>query len=169
MRKHRDLDITKYSGVSEYEGVYTFPLWNLSGQLVGYQQYRPDAEKGRMENPRDMRYFTYLPKNTNTAWGLETLNPKQLHLLVVEGIFDAVKLHNAGINALAVLANDPKPLKRWLDTLGYLIVPVCDGDEAGKKLASLTNCAKVEQLPAGFDVGDMSGNCVDELFGRYAR
>jgi hypothetical protein len=167
--KHRELDLTKYSGVSVHNNVYTFPLWNLLGQMVGYQQYRPDMGKGRTTNPKDMRYYTYLPKHTNTAWGLETLNTKKPYLLVVEGVFDAVKLHNAGVNALAVLANDPKPLKRWLDTLGYLIVPVCDGDAAGKKLAKLTNCDKVEYLPEGFDVGDMSGMCVEEVFGKYAK
>ena len=83
----RELNPSLYSGVTEHNNVYTFPLWNLSGQLVGY--------------------FTYLPKSTNTAWGLELLNPEKPYLLVVEGVFDAVKLHNLGVNALAVLANDP--------------------------------------------------------------
>lgn len=40
------------------EQVATFYLWNLSGQLVGYQQYRPDAPKHHAE-PKLARYFTY--------------------------------------------------------------------------------------------------------------
>jgi len=163
---HRDLDVSKYSGVV---AVYTFPLWNLMGQMVGYQQYRPDADKERKLNPKDMRYYTYLPSNTNTAWGLETLNPRKVNLLVVEGIFDAVKLHNAGCNALAVLANNPRPLKSWLHTLGYNIVPVCEGDKAGRMLASLATGDIVEYLPEGVDVGDMTAEQVTERFGKYAK
>lgn len=166
---HRELDITKYSGIVEKEGVFTFPLWNLSGQMVGYQQYRPDADKGRKDNPKDMRYYTYLThKKTNTAWGLEVLNPKNPYLLVVEGVFDAVKLHNADINAVAVLANDPLPLKSWLWSLGYFIVPVCDGDKAGRKLAKMANTLMVEYLPEGKDVGDLTIIEVLERFGKYA-
>lgn len=163
---HRDLDVTKYSGVSIHDDVYTFPLWNLSGQLVGYQQYRPDAGKERLPNPRDMRYFTYLPKSTNTAWGLETLDPKKRVLFLVEGVFDAVKLHNAGFNALALLTNNPKPLKPWLHSLGYYLISVCEGDEAGKKLATVGH--EAIYLPEGFDVGDMSSRCVKQFFQEIA-
>ena len=134
--------------------------------MVGYQQYRPEADKERKENPRDMRYFTYLPKTTNTAWGLENLDFSKPYLLVVEGIFDAVKLHNAGINALAVLANNPKPLKSWLHTLGYTIIPVCEGDKAGRMLAKLGD-GVIEYLPEGVDVGDMTAEEVQERFGKY--
>lgn len=165
--KHRGLDLTLYSGVWVHDDVYTFGLWNLAGQLVGYQQYRPQAGKERYPNPKDMRYYTYLPSKSNTAWGLELLNPKQRYLLLVEGIFDAVKLHNLGVNCLAVLANNPKPLKSWLQSLGYILVPVCEGDKAGRKLASLASTSVVEYLPEGVDVGDMTQEEVNERFSRY--
>lgn len=47
--KQRSLNPNLYSGVwlGEEENTVTFGMWNLSGQLVGFQQYRPLAGKGR--------------------------------------------------------------------------------------------------------------------------
>lgn len=166
LEKHRYLDTSKYSGVAVHNNVYTFPLWNLSGQMLGYQQYRPDADKTRKANPKEMRYYTYLPKTTNTAWGLETLDSNKNYLLLVEGVFDAVNLHNEGFNALAVLTNNPVPLRSWLRTLGYAtIVSVCEGDTAGRKLASVGD--KAIYLPEGTDVGDMKPHEINETFKEY--
>ena len=164
---HRDLDIEKYSGVYHWGDKYHFPLWNLSGEMVGYQVYTPTATKVRKKNPRDMRYFTYLPKYAMTAWGLELLNPHQKYLLVVEGIFDAIKLHNLGVNCLAVLGSDSIHLKSWLHTLNHVIVPVCEGDKAGRRLAKLATTDLIEQLPEGVDVGNMSRVEVHERFRKY--
>jgi DNA primase len=156
-----------YNAIKSEETI-TFPLWNLMGQMVGYQQYRPWADKERKENPKEMRYYTYLPSKSNTAWGVDLLDNSKKYLMLTEGIFDACKLHNAGLNALAVLANNPKPLRSWLWTLGYNVVPVCDGDAAGLKLASLSTHGLVEVLPEGLDLGDMSQEYVNERFKKYA-
>jgi hypothetical protein len=45
--------------VDEVERVATFLLWNLSGQCVGYQQYRPEGEKKPRNNPKQGKYYTF--------------------------------------------------------------------------------------------------------------
>lgn len=164
MEHHRGLEVPKYSSI---EVVYTFPLWNLMGQMVGYQQYKPYASKSAKGNPRADKYFTYIPGKSNTAWGVDRLDLSKKYIILVEGVFDANKLHNLGINALATLSNNPKPLKSWLWTLPCTIVPVCDGDKAGRKLASMANSDLIEYLPEGKDLGDLTQNEVNELFGKY--
>ncbi len=46
--------------------VVTFPMWNLSGELVGYQTYRPNGDKKKFNNPHEGRYYTY---TTNSKEG----------------------------------------------------------------------------------------------------
>lgn len=153
------------------EGVATFLLWNLSGQLVGYQQYRPDADKSVDNHPRLGRYYTRLgcedesakvkrAKHRMGVFGLESYhNPGPLY--VVEGVFDAVRLHNVGLATIAVLQNDPKKLKGWLRSLGRDTVAVCDGDAAGRKLAKM--CDQVFFVAEGRDLGDLSEQELEEF------
>lgn len=165
--KDRCFDVSKYSAVwlNNKENVVTFGLWNLSGSLVGFQQYRPLATKERYENPSDMRYFTIGSKVGKTtqllAFGVELLDRKQRVLFLVEGVFDAVPLHNRNVNALATLSNNPKHLSSWLKTLGYYLVALCEGDKAGKKLAAVAD--EAVYLPEGKDPADMSSEWFDRL------
>lgn len=108
--------------------------------MVGYQQYRPDGLKTERKNPRKGRYFTYVSKEATghsklAVWGLDFLRNNQDTVYVVEGVFKACRFHNLGLNAVAVLGADPKPLTEWLWSSGFKTVAVCDGDVPGRKLA----------------------------------
>lgn len=138
----------------------SFLLFNLSGQVVGYQQYRPFADKTCRNDPKSGRYFTYA-KNTTAVWGLETFNFRDDVLFVTEGVFDACKLHNQGLPAVAVLANNPKQLMPWLFSVPRLTVAVCDNDDAGRKLGKM--CQVRLFPPSGKDLGDMSDQQVKEF------
>ena len=138
--------------LSVTDEVAVFPLYNLSGQLVGYQNYRPDATKKKTNDPREARYFTRVSEKT--VWGLEYLNPLKPHLFVVEGIFDAVKLVELGLNAVAVLSNDPKAVAYMLWSLPYTTIALCDNDAAGLKLAKYCKTHKV--LTTAKDMGELS-------------
>lgn len=142
----------------------SFLLFNLSGQVVGYQQYRPHAPKSFPNNPKLGRYYTYA-KNKTAVWGLETFYFRNDVLFLTEGIFDACKLHNLGLPAIAVLSNDPKSLKSWLFALPRTVVAVCDNDAAGKKLAKLGQLVVVP--PDGKDLGDMTNLQVKQLVERF--
>lgn len=167
--RSRNLVPELYSGVwiNEKENTATFGLWNLSGQLVGFQQYKHLASKGRCKNPSDMRYFNIAGKVGNHSkllvFGTELLNRNQKVLFLAEGIFDVAPLHNRNINALATMTNNPVHLK----SLGYYIVALCEGDNAGKKLANIAD--KAVYLPEGKDPADMTTEWFDNLVSKYTK
>lgn len=140
--------------VDEDEGVATFPLWNLSGQMVGYQQYRPGADKTKSNHPRDSRYFTWRKDKVLGVWGLESwlLSPT---LFVTEGLFDACRLTSLGYSAVATLSNDVDvSTMAWFHMVRQMrrVVAVCDNDAAGRKLAKVGHFDLT--TASGKDLGD---------------
>lgn len=130
------------SWVDYKEEVVTFPLWNLSGQMVGYQQYNWRMPKSRGNNPKEQKYYTHLPKGTIGVYGLDLLEEGYLGtIFLVEGIWEAFMGMCFGIPCIAVLGvgrkGVSKQTKLWLDTLPNVIVPLCQADEAGKGLAKI--------------------------------
>lgn len=151
--------------VDEVERVATFWLYNLSGCVVGYQQYRPDADKNRNNDPKLSRYYTYRNKNVLTVWGLESLALKPGVLFLTEGVFDAARFTELGYPALAVLSNDPKrQLREWLKCLNRRVVAVCDNDAAGRRLAKFGDVAVFTE---DHDLGDSSEEFVLDLVSKY--
>lgn len=89
---------------NDEERVVTFPLYNLSGQYLGYQQYRPDGDKVRKNNPKLGRYFTYIPRGNSAIWGIDVLDKKDRRIFITEGIFKSCRFHNYGLNSyLAIM------------------------------------------------------------------
>lgn len=139
-----------------------FLLFNLSGQLVGYQQYNPKGSKsGKEANDRDLaKYWTYVTKNpakTIGVWGLETVFDHHRFVFMTEGIFDAVKLHNLDLPAIAALGNHPKMLRAWFKAMNKLVIAVADNDSAGNKIKSLADIALTTPDPYK-DLGEMPQN-----------
>lgn len=121
------------------ERVCTFYLYNGTGDLVGYQQYRPDQTSKKMNDPKLSRYFTYLKSDKDGVFGLETVDSKSKVIYIVEGVFKAAVLHRLGFNAIAVLTNHPKRLKPWFRILraqGWILIAIGDNDPAGQKLVN---------------------------------
>jgi hypothetical protein len=167
--KSRHVDLNVHTAwVDEEEGVATFPLWNLSGQMVGYQQYRPAGDKKSFNHPKDGRYFTWRKDKVVGVWGLESWSFSNV-LFVTEGVFDAARLTAHGVSAIATLSNDVDPsLKRWLWTIrkSRLVVAVCDNDAAGRKLASCGN--RYHVMDEGKDMGDASDEYVRNFLKSYS-
>jgi len=132
------------AGIVDYfDEVVTFPLWNLSGQMQGFQQYRWDMPK-KGNRPYLNKYFTYLPKGSLAVFGLEYVPECYCgDVIVVEGVWEAVALISTGTVAIAVLGNNPKQLRTWLNSTTWNVVPYCQPDEAGKKLANLNKANAV--------------------------
>jgi hypothetical protein len=152
--------------LDDVERVATFYLWNLSGQLVGYQQYRPEGEKKPNNNPKEGKYFTYRKQPTLTVWGVESLHLTPNVVFVCEGLFDAARLTKRGFSALAVLSNNPTPdLRNWLNCLNRKVVAVCDNDAAGRKLAKFGDVAVFCE---DHDLGDSSDEFVTKVLQNYA-
>lgn len=142
--------------INELDRVVTFPLWNLSGQLIGYQTYRPEGSKKKFNNPLEGRYFTRVKEQKVGVWGLESWGLSNT-LYITEGVFDAARLTNAGLSAIALCSNDPsKQVKNWLWTVRQTrpVVAVLDGDTAGQKLRK--SAIQSFTCPQGEDVSSLS-------------
>jgi DNA primase len=162
--RHLDVDLHRPM-VDEVERVATFFLYNLTGQLVGFQQYRPEGDKKPNNNPKLGKYFTYRKQPTLAVWGVESLFLSPNVVFVCEGLFDAARLTERGFSALAVLSNNPSPdLRNWLTCLNRKVVAVCDNDAAGRKLAKFGD---VVLFTDEKDLGDSSDEYVTNLLKEF--
>jgi hypothetical protein len=165
--RHFDLSLHQ-AWVDEIGGVATFPLWNLSGQMVGYQQYRPSGDKKKFNNPREGRYFTFRKNRVVGVWGLESWSLSRT-LFVTEGVFDAARITARGFSAIATLSNDLDPSTRaWLRICRAQrpVVAVCDNDVAGRKLAKFGHRYHIVETG---DLGDASEDYVTDLLVEFGR
>ena len=139
-----------------------FYLYNLSGQLVGFQKYNPNYEKtgqSNLDDPRMAKYFTWVTEEGKGkaigVWGLETTDFRDEFIFVTEGIFDAARIQEAGYPAISVLCNNPSDsLKSWLATLPQKKIVIYDNDNAGKKLIKVGDFSYT--VPSGKDVNDLT-------------
>jgi hypothetical protein len=166
--KSRRFDLNVHTDwIDEDEGVATWPLWNLTGQMVGFQQYRPAADKKRDNHPRESRYFTWRKGKVVGVWGLESWKFSNT-LFVTEGAFDACRLTSHGYSAIATLSNDvDDSLKRWLSIVRQtrLVVTVCDNDAAGRRLAKYGTT--FHMMDGKKDLGDATDEYVANLVKEY--
>ena len=131
-----------------------FYLYNLSGQMVGYQRYFKDGTKEfRNEDRADAKYYTYISKAAKGSvlgvYGLNSYHP-QTDLYIVEGVWDAIVLHKFGFSAIAVLCNNPEHLASWLFAIPNKVIAIPDADKSGSKLIKYADSHVV--LPDGYDV-----------------
>lgn len=162
---------------NEGERVAIFPLWTLTGKLAGYQAYRPDANKMR-KNDEYGRYYTYrgdklVTKHNQTVavWGMESWHLTTT-LFVTEGIFDAARLTEMGVSAVAVVSNDPDTSTRnWFKIVRQMrpVVAVCDPGPAGFKLRTVGHTYHVMDVPGQpeSDLSDAPQSYVEQLVKSY--
>lgn len=135
LARNFDPDLYENIVLNHEENVLTVYLHCLNGKLVGYQQYRPDCNDKRTNNPKLARYFTYRTPGNIAVWGLETLDYSRKRLYVVEGIFKASALHMLGHNAVALLTGSPSiDMLNWLRSLPFELYAIGDNDDTGKRL-----------------------------------
>ena len=166
--RQRNLNLELHRPILDYEhNVCTFYCWNLSGQVVGYQQYNPLGDKKIFNSKLEGKYYTYRKLPTVVVWGVESLYQSDGVVYLTEGIFDACRMTNLGQSALAMMANNPpKDYKNWLKMLNRPTVAVCDNDVAGMKLAKFGDY--VEVVPQGKDLGDAPDDYVEYLLNKYS-
>jgi DNA primase len=161
----RGIDTKKTQFILDEESGDTFFfLYNLSGQMVGYQKYNPKYDKKgqdakKMEDPTKTKYYNYVSDELKgkmiAVWGLETTKFTDKYLFITEGIFDVARAHQAGYPGIAVLCNDPSPqLTYWLKTLPQTKIVIYDNDEAGEKLRKLGDYSF--SVKDGKDLNDLS-------------
>lgn len=165
-QRHLNLDLHR-PFLDEELNIATFYCWNLSEQLVGYQQYNPNGDKKIFNSKLEGKYYTYRKLPTVVVWGVESLYQSNGVVFLTEGVFDACRMTSLGHSALASLANNPpKDYRNWLDMLNRPVVAVCDNDDAGRKLAKFGDY--VEVVPNGKDLGEAPDDYVTYLLNKYA-
>lgn len=123
----------------DYENnLATFPLYGVSGRLLGYQRYNPNSTDKKQNALDGGRYFTYQTGEKLSGewvvWGLDQLSDDRTTLYLTEGIFEAARLLSTKHNAVAILGSCP-PLKTitQLYGLGFKRLVWCgDNDKAGR-------------------------------------
>lgn len=152
LRTHFDLD----------NEVLTFYLWNMSGQIKGFLEYKWKADKVRSndENGR-YRVITEVP----VLYGLEFLNENLPYIFLCEGVFDAFTLMTYG-NAVAVLSNEAPHLEEQIALLPGKKIAICDGDKPGLALIKYADDYIV--CPEGQDPNSMLRSDLKALLGDYA-
>ncbi len=169
---HRYLQRERYVRLELYrpiltENVVTFYLYNLSGQIIGYQSHQPNVRNRCGFNLPENRYYTYRKLPTITMFGTETLGLHNGPIFLTEGLFDSCRFSYFGYSSLATLCNDPpKDYLNYLKCLGRPIIAVCDNDKAGLKLAKLGDY--VEVVTDYKDVGEASQEYVLSLIDKYS-
>ena len=155
--------------LDEQAGLAAFPLWNLSGKLLGYQQYRPSGSKSVNNDPREGKYFTRKLNNAEpTYWGIESWYLSNT-LFLVEGLFDAARITALGYSALAVFTNNPGAnFSGFIKLVQKMrpVVAVCDNDVAGRKLAKYGHTSHV--MEDGKDMGEASDEYVSAFLKQYS-
>ena len=142
--------------ISWEEEIVRFPLWTLgNGKLLGYSRYNWKAPKLR-SNAEGGRYINKANSAYCMLWGLEHFYASET-LFVVEGVWDAIRIINAGYAAVAALTATPsKGFVGYfkLITRGRPIIVLGDNDEngAGRKLGKLGRLV----IPPAEDMGAMT-------------
>ena len=164
--KRRRLEVDRYTSIylNEEERIISFLVWNLSGQLVGFQKYRPDADKMLRNSEHVGRYYTYFTGDSKQkmigVWGLETYHYRDDILCFTEGVFDAAQLHRYNLPAVAVFANNPKPLRPWLTILPRKLIGFRDNDQAGAALEKyMDECVVMTEK----DLGDSTDADISQI------
>lgn len=151
--------------LDEEKGIANFLLYNLSGQIVGYQQYNPNGAKKAFNNKEKSKYYTYRKLPTVSLFGIETLHLSDGPIFLTEGLFDATRLSYHKQSVLATLTNNPpKDYLNFLKSLQRPIIVVCDNDSAGGKLAKFGDVVEITNAK---DLGDESEDYVLKLIERY--
>jgi hypothetical protein len=167
-QRHMDVNRTGLY-VDPIHNTATFLLYNLSGQLVGYQRYNPNGTKEK-NNSDTGRYFTYAikegEKNRRIAvWGVDTIQLDSSVLFVTEGIFDANRIHLAGYPAIAILSNASNALKGFFAAFNRPTIAIMDDDKAGQEAGKMTTHAFT--VPAPYhDLDEMPQSEVEHFLGQ---
>lgn len=141
----------------------TFMLYNLSGQIVGYQAYSPLAPN-LSSNSLDGRYYTHRSRHI-AIFGQETIPFARRTVFLTEGVFDIVRLTKLGCSGLALLTNSPNSsILNFLYCLPYKLILISDNDKGGEILRKrLTGIVSDIIIPPYKDLGEAEESYVKEI------
>lgn len=122
------LDKMRYTLDYEKE-VVTFPIYSPAGVWIGYESYTWKEEKKRCNGGR---YFTWISEayKQSAFWGYEHACGEG-PLFIVESIWNAARLINAGRQVIATLGATPhRQMQQLIKSMwpGRYRIVICDND-----------------------------------------
>ncbi len=132
-------DTAKYFGAGFFhgrgsmQGRIVFPVHNEDGELIAYAGRAVDDEMAKKEG----KYKTPFKKSLVLFNLHRVLETKSREVIIVEGFFDVLKIHQAGFpNVVAVMGSElyehqEKPLVENFDK----VIIIGDGDDSGRAFA----------------------------------
>ena len=148
----RCFDIGAWHGRGMLQGSVAVRLHDIEGRPLGYagRRLHPDR-RGKWVFPKR------LPKSS-LLYGWHRAQGRHQPLIVVEGPWEVLRLHQLGLSAVAMLGTSVNP--RQLDLLMRRnCLVLLDGDQAGRAAARpMANvlAAPIIDLPDGKDPADLS-------------
>ena len=147
-------------GYSMKQHMVTVPVCDHRGMYVGFV--------GRSIEGKTFKNSTNLPKK-HVLFNLH--NVRFNNIAVVESSFDAIRLHQVGIAAVATLgASISKNQIDLLNKYASSVILCPDKDEAGEKMVSkikdnmLKKDITIVNVGNAKDIGDLSDNDIQEVF-----
>jgi 5S rRNA maturation endonuclease (ribonuclease M5) len=155
-----------YGGSGFLRGRMVFPIHDERGELVAYA--------GRMMDGREPRYlfppgFRKSQVVFNLHRAVESAARQGGAVIVVEGFFDCLKVHQAGYgNVVALMgASVSDRQSELLATYFRELVVMLDGDEAGRRasrvLAAQWPAAYMAWVPAGWQPDQLSSEEIERI------
>jgi DNA primase len=117
----------------------TLPIFDRKGNTVGFGgRSVDDRQQAKYINSSDSAVFS----KRRCLFGLKQLSPIDDTIIVVEGYFDALSLHQAGLkNTLGLLGTELTAEQvKIIEKLARNIIMIFDGDMGGK--AAILKCLK---------------------------
>jgi hypothetical protein len=166
--KERHIDLDKVPMMLGDEHIY-FWIYNLVGQIIGYQKYTPFAPKSRNN---EGRYITIVPSKQYAFIGMHSFYDSEV-LFTVEGVFDATRLWNLGLSCLAILGTADKAQINFLrlqKKAGRKVIHITDPGLPATMLKNLRKFTSSIIIPSGDeDLGDMSDDVVKSVLNEYIK
>jgi 5S rRNA maturation endonuclease (ribonuclease M5) len=158
-----------YTGGGFLKGRIVFPIHNAGGELVAYA--------GRAVNGGEPRYlfpggFRKSQVIFNFHRALAGAKASAAQVIVVEGFFDCLKVHQAGYpNVVALMGTSLSQLQwKLLETRFREVILMLDGDAAGQRatqaLSSRWPAVCVARMPAGCQPDQLSPGEIQGILGR---
>ena len=145
------------TGLIEHEDDrITFLMYNLSGRIVGRQVYNSKGVKSAKSKDEPLRYIIKGQEGETLIFGMHTYNPNSPYLFVVEGVFDALMLHQEGYPAIAVLTSSTNnDVKNQLRLLNGKKVGILDNDITNTGLKLKKDVDDYYVVPIEKDLNDL--------------
>jgi len=170
-RTAREFGVGFYSGPGLMHGRLVIPIHNADGQLIAYCGRSVDKTQPRYRVPPGFAKSETLFNMHRAAAGLSN------SVVVVEGFFDCMKVHQAGIRSVVALMGSVlyEPQRHELLDRFSRVILLLDSDPTGRKASTVIaqrlrpDCnLQVLSLPDGVQPDQLPADLISNILRQFA-